>query len=205
MHDPTISTVQELKAVRAAARRGAASVGAGAWLARAAEEDAILRYENAVLAEKRIARLEAWAFRVGANAAKRLGARRVPVSLDGLASESQSSRTERLEPLPTPSLLDHGGTIPDDAMRRLPGRQLMVLRELQPQEAIRANARRQNGEAVGGTFTAGESVSTVVSIGNRDCDTPPRGYVIDVEDSVGLVRFRYKIQVECEQCPRAGM
>lgn len=63
----------------------------------------------------------------------------------------------------------------------------------------------QNGHAVLSTFTANESRETVVSIGNQDCGTTPPRIDIDVTDSAGVIVFRYSIQVECEQCPRAAM
>lgn len=95
--------MEALKVVCGAARRGAASVRAGAQVARAAEEETLLRYENAILFKKPIARLEAWAFRVAANAAKRLGRRSHPVSLDSLAQESATTRIPPQEPSPIES------------------------------------------------------------------------------------------------------
>jgi DNA-directed RNA polymerase specialized sigma24 family protein len=62
-----------IECVRMAARRGASAVTADHGLVADAVDFAIHQWEELVVRERTVRDLAAWAFRVGANAAKRLG------------------------------------------------------------------------------------------------------------------------------------
>jgi hypothetical protein len=82
----------ELHIVELHARRGASSVTGHQVLIADAVELAVLQWENRVLKAIAIQDLAAWAFRVGGNAAKRLGCRRRVTSVEaGQDSTSESS------------------------------------------------------------------------------------------------------------------
>jgi DNA-directed RNA polymerase specialized sigma24 family protein len=95
-----------LAAVLQAARRGASSVARDLALVSAATESALERFENALLSGKRVGDWVGWAFRVGANAAKKLATRR-------RAPAGRASPSAWLESRSEPGTEDHPEDRPD--------------------------------------------------------------------------------------------
>ncbi len=117
--------------IRRAAKRGATAVTARRQVTADAVEMTIARWQDALLQRKEVADWEAWAYRVGANAAKKLATHRgaaveSAVPLEHLAATDRPSATS---PLSGTQRLRLRAQILD-RKHHLVGRQLQVLLKL---------------------------------------------------------------------------
>lgn len=82
---------EEAASVLLAARRGARSVGATTQVADDAAEHAFVAWTAAVLRDRAIVDVRAWAFRVGANAARRLAGQRARLRTSATRAPRQAA------------------------------------------------------------------------------------------------------------------
>lgn len=138
----TPADADTVMSILAAARRGARSVGATAQIAADAAERAFVAWSAAVLRNRSILDANAWAFRVGANAARRIaghgakhrGSRVLAVLASNRSGGAHAAFGDRERARLRALLAAHG-----NALR---GRQLEVLEHLlQAQASFHAAAR----------------------------------------------------------------
>lgn len=136
-----------LLSVRRSASSGARSVTRSSAIVQDAVEQAVSRWEVAILTDKPIPDLRAWAFRVGANAALKLLARRRTRELrgndpagEGPGSEASAEETSRRQALRMHLAKAKG---------RLRGRQHDVLRKMLEDGMTYRRAARELGMTPG--------------------------------------------------------
>lgn len=133
---------EDLDVARACGAAGARSMTKRGDVIQGAAEQTADSFVSAVLSGNLPKDLRAWARTVGRNAARKLLARRSAVSLERLEPVAREEVDEGAEGFDSRSFLTRVVALLDDSRVRLTEREREVLGQIDPGEALKANARR---------------------------------------------------------------